>query len=107
MTAAAGISDTEPTFIGVGSDSGVRSIAVRVRPGGAPGLFWLSGFNSDMQGTKALALDAWAAAHGRACVRFDYSGHGKAAAPSSTAPSGAGWRKARPCSTGSVRGLRS
>ena len=29
-----------------------------------------------MQGTKALALDAWAAEHGRACVRFDYSGHG-------------------------------
>ena len=30
-----------------------------------------------MQGTKALALDAWAAEHGRACVRFDYSGHGE------------------------------
>ena len=46
-------------------------------PGGAPGLFWLGGFNSDMQGTKAVALDAWAAEHGRACVRFDYSGHGE------------------------------
>ena len=30
-----------------------------------------------MQGTKAMALDAWAAEHGRACVRFDYSGHGE------------------------------
>jgi len=30
-----------------------------------------------MQGTKALALDAWAAEQGRACVRFDYSGHGQ------------------------------
>jgi pimeloyl-ACP methyl ester carboxylesterase len=30
-----------------------------------------------MAGTKALALDAWAAEHGRACVRFDYSGHGE------------------------------
>src|SRR5664280_83131 len=39
--------------------------------------FWLGGFNSDMQGTKALALDAWAAEHNRACVRFDYSGHGE------------------------------
>ena len=29
-----------------------------------------------MQGTKALALDAWAAEQGCACVRFDYSGHG-------------------------------
>jgi pimeloyl-ACP methyl ester carboxylesterase len=30
-----------------------------------------------MTGTKALALDAWAAEHHRACVRFDYSGHGE------------------------------
>ena len=50
---------------------------MRARSGGPPGLFWLSGFNSDMKGTKALALDAWAADHGRACVRFDYSGHGE------------------------------
>jgi pimeloyl-ACP methyl ester carboxylesterase len=30
-----------------------------------------------MQGTKALALDAWAGEQNRACVRFDYSGHGE------------------------------
>jgi len=30
-----------------------------------------------MGGTKAVALDAWAAEQGRACVRFDYSGHGE------------------------------
>ena len=42
-----------------------------------PGLFWLGGFKSDMQGTKAAALDQFAAEHGRACVRFDYSGHGE------------------------------
>jgi pimeloyl-ACP methyl ester carboxylesterase len=66
-----------PAFIEVGKGSAVRSIAVRARAGGAPGLFWLGGFKSDMQGTKALALDAWAAEHGRACVRFDYSGHGE------------------------------
>ena len=30
-----------------------------------------------MKGTKAEALDRWAAAQGRACVRFDYSGHGE------------------------------
>jgi pimeloyl-ACP methyl ester carboxylesterase len=76
MTAAAGIPDTEPAFIEVGTGAGARKIAVRARAGGAPGLFWLSGFNSDMQGTKALALDAWAAEQLRACVRFDYSGHG-------------------------------
>ena len=55
----------------------MRAIAVRARAGQAPGLFWLGGLNSDMAGTKALALDAWAAEHGRACVRFDYSGHGE------------------------------
>jgi pimeloyl-ACP methyl ester carboxylesterase len=55
----------------------MRPIAVRARTGRAPGLFWLGGFKSDMAGTKALALDAWAAEHRRACVRFDYSGHGE------------------------------
>ena len=63
-------------FIEVGSGGAMRRIAVQVRRGGSPGLFWLGGFKSDMAGTKALALDAWAAEHGRACVRFDYSGHG-------------------------------
>jgi pimeloyl-ACP methyl ester carboxylesterase len=70
-------SGPQPAFIEVGNDGGERRIAVRARAGGAPGLFWLGGFNSDMRGTKALALDAWAADHGRACVRFDYSGHGE------------------------------
>jgi pimeloyl-ACP methyl ester carboxylesterase len=58
-------------------DSPARSIAVRTREGKNPGLFWLGGFKSDMKGTKAEALDAWAAKSGRACVRFDYSGHGE------------------------------
>jgi len=84
----------QPVLIEVGSGDERRRIAVRARPGGAPGcdrpggapgcdrpggapgLFWLGGFNSDMEGTKALALDAWAAEQARACVRFDYSGHG-------------------------------
>jgi pimeloyl-ACP methyl ester carboxylesterase len=71
------VSWPQPAFLEVGRDSAARSIAVRARPGGAPGLFWLGGFHSDMQGTKAIALDAWAAEHHRACVRFDYSGHGE------------------------------
>ena len=45
--------------------------------GGGPGLFWLGGFKSDMKGTKAEALSQWARENGRACVRFDYSGHGE------------------------------
>jgi pimeloyl-ACP methyl ester carboxylesterase len=71
------LNDQEPAFIEVGSGDGQRKIAVRVRAGAAPGLIWLGGFNSDMKGTKALALDGWAAERGRACVRFDYSGHGE------------------------------
>jgi pimeloyl-ACP methyl ester carboxylesterase len=70
-------SQPEPTFIEVGNASSARRIAVRARAGGGPGLFWLGGFNSDMRGTKALALDGWAAGCGRGCVRFDYSGHGE------------------------------
>jgi pimeloyl-ACP methyl ester carboxylesterase len=66
-----------PAFLKVGHDVAQRRIAVRARTGRAPGLLWLGGFNSDMGGTKALALDAFAAEHGRACVRFDYSGHGE------------------------------
>ena len=58
-----------------------RTIAVRAREGKSnntrPGLFWLGGFKSDMKGTKAVALDPWAEAQGRACLRFDYSGHGE------------------------------
>ncbi len=63
-------------FLTVGDGADARPIAVRSREGGAPGLLWLGGFKSDMQGTKAEALDGWAAAHGRAYTRLDYSGHG-------------------------------
>lgn len=64
-------------FLDVGTGPEARRIAVRARGGQGPGVFWLGGFKSDMQGTKALALDRWAAEHGRACIRFDYSGHGE------------------------------
>ena len=62
-------------------ESPKRTIAVRARQGKSnntsPGLFWLGGFKSDMKGTKVMALDAWAEAQGRPCLRFDYSGHGE------------------------------
>jgi pimeloyl-ACP methyl ester carboxylesterase len=76
MTSSATI-EQNPGFIEVGNANETRRIAVRARAGGSPGLFWLGGFKSDMQGTKALALDAWAETQNRACVRFDYSGHGE------------------------------
>jgi pimeloyl-ACP methyl ester carboxylesterase len=65
------------TFLECGGEADRRRIAVCARQGATPGLMWLGGFKSDMQGTKALALDAWAAGQGRACIRFDYSGHGQ------------------------------
>ena len=64
-------------FIKLGTGSGQRDIAVRSDAGNTPGLFWLGGFKSDMKGTKADALSRWAREQGRACVRFDYSGHGE------------------------------
>ena len=61
----------------IGTGAAARVIAVRQRDGAGPGLVWLGGFKSDMQGGKAEALDQWAGAQGRACTRFDYSGHGE------------------------------
>ena len=54
-----------------------RRIAYYRRAGRGPGVVFLGGFRSDMEGTKALHLDAWAARAGRAFLRFDYSGHGQ------------------------------
>src|SRR5471030_479299 len=45
--------------------------------GRAPTVVFLGGFRSDMTGTKALALERWARGSGRACLRFDYLGHGQ------------------------------
>lgn len=53
-----------------------REIAYDRIAGAGPGVVFLGGFRSDRQGTKALALEEWARRRGRACLRFDYSGHG-------------------------------
>ncbi|HEY7384083.1 MAG TPA: alpha/beta hydrolase [Beijerinckiaceae bacterium] len=66
-----------PQFLEVGSGAAARRIAVLVRAGNAPTVFWLGGFRSDMRATKAEALDQWAMRRGRGFVRFDYSGHGE------------------------------
>jgi pimeloyl-ACP methyl ester carboxylesterase len=52
-------------------------LAWRMVEGAGPTVVWLGGFKSDMTGTKAEALADWAAAAGRAYVRFDYFGHGE------------------------------
>ena len=54
-----------------------RRLAYAQSAGAGPGIVFLGGFKSDMQGTKALFLQDWAATRGRAFLRFDYSGHGQ------------------------------
>lgn len=55
---------------------GRRSIAYRRRDGRQPTLVFLPGYASDMEGAKALALDAFAERRGLAMLRLDYSGTG-------------------------------
>lgn len=54
-----------------------RKIAYHKTTGAGPGVVFLGGFMSDMAGTKAVHLEAWCKAQGRAFLRFDYSGHGE------------------------------
>ncbi|MEP3345423.1 MAG: alpha/beta hydrolase [Litoreibacter sp.] len=63
-----------PDFLDTASG---RRIAYHQTPGTGPGVVFLGGFKSDMGGTKAIHLEAWAKAQGRAFLRFDYSGHGE------------------------------
>lgn len=54
-----------------------RRIAYNLTDGQGPAVVFCGGFRSDMAGTKAIALEQWAKATGRAFLRFDYSGHGE------------------------------
>lgn len=71
---------TQPQMLEVGTGAGKRRIAyLREVPADAdkPGLIWLCGLKSEMTSTKATAVADWARTEGRACLRFDYSGHGQ------------------------------
>ena len=56
---------------------GGATIAYRRLDGKTPGVMFLGGFMSDMQGTKAVELEHYCRAAGRAFIRFDYQGHGE------------------------------
>ena len=60
-------------------DVGGRAIAYRLRRANVPAILFLPGYASDMEGAKALALDAFAAERGLSMLRFDYSGTGSSA----------------------------
>ena len=53
------------------------SIAYHYTSGNTPGVMFLTGFKSDMTGTKALNLEEYCRARGNAFLRFDYQGHGQ------------------------------
>ncbi len=53
-----------------------RRLAYALTPGAGPMVVFLSGYKSDMQGTKAVHLEAWTESQGLAFLRLDYSGHG-------------------------------
>jgi len=52
------------------------NLAYHLTEGEGPAVLFLPGYASDMTGTKALALEAWAKANNRTFLRFDYAGCG-------------------------------
>lgn len=54
-----------------------RRVAYHKSAGEGPCIVFCGGLKSDMEGTKAVHLEAWAKARGLAFLRFDYSGHGE------------------------------
>ncbi|MED5579505.1 MAG: alpha/beta hydrolase [Nitrospinota bacterium] len=53
-----------------------KQIAYRRLEGRSPGVMFLGGFRSDMEGTKACSLELHCKAVGRSFLKFDYTGHG-------------------------------
>lgn len=53
-----------------------ETLAWRRVEGDGPVVVWIGGYRSDMEGTKAMALDAAARARGWAYVRYDHFAHG-------------------------------
>jgi pimeloyl-ACP methyl ester carboxylesterase len=68
-----------PTYLEISADRRIAYHRLRAHGDGAalPGIVFLGGFRSDMGGTKAVFLEDWARARGRAYLRFDYRGHGE------------------------------
>ncbi len=65
---------SNPSFL---STAHGTKVAYHRSQGTSPGVVFLGGFMSDMEGGKALELEAYCRRTGRAFVRFDYQGHGQ------------------------------
>ena len=72
------LTDVRPTDLAYFDPGDGRRIAYRYRqPGtGKPTVFFLPGYASDMEGTKAIAIDAFCGQREIGCLRLDYSGTG-------------------------------
>ena len=53
-----------------------ETLALKRVRGSGPTVLWIGGFRSDMEGTKALALDAAARERGWSFIRYDHFAHG-------------------------------
>lgn len=69
---------------------------ITAKGGNGPGVVFCGGFRSDMGGTKAMALAAWAENSGRAYTRFDWFGHGQSSG-AFTDGTMSHWRGDLPC----------
>jgi pimeloyl-ACP methyl ester carboxylesterase len=70
--------DIAPTDLAYFDPGDGRRLAYRYREpkAGSATVLFLPGYASDMEGTKAVAIDAFCAPRGVGCLRLDYSGTG-------------------------------
>ncbi|MDP1912860.1 alpha/beta fold hydrolase [Brevundimonas sp.] len=82
---------------------GGETLAYRRVDGDGPTVVWIGGFRSDMEGNKAMALDAAARERGWDYVRYDHFAHGKSSGDWRKATIGR-WREDAICMIDSLQG---
>ena len=82
---------------------GGETLAYRRVEGEGPTVVWIGGFRSDMDGTKAMALDAAARDRGWDYVRYDHFAHGRSSGDWRKATIGR-WREDAICMIDSLKG---
>ena len=82
---------------------GGETLAYRRVDGEGPTVVWIGGFRSDMEGTKAVALDVAARERGWDYVRYDHFAHGRSSGDWRKATIGR-WREDAICMIDSLKG---
>ena len=54
-----------------------QKIHYKISSGKKPGIIFIHGLNSDMNGQKAITIEKYAKKHRLNFIRFDFRGHGK------------------------------